>query len=134
MPPFVLRLAYISEFFLVLIAVFIGWSQIGGQGHLDLMPWYDKFILSISFSLVVVLGTVSSVRHESARNGKTIACLVGALLIVAGMAAITYYYHVHEDDDPDDADSGSHASLVCPRLFDAVNVQPVYRTPGSFLA
>jgi 4-hydroxybenzoate polyprenyltransferase len=131
MPPDVLRLAYIAEFFLVLIAVLIGWSQIGGQGHLDLMPWYDKFILSVSLSLVVVMGTVAAVRQERGWNGKSITCLIGSLLIVAGMAAITYYYHVHEEDEDDDADTATHALLVRPAL-----VPPVlaHRPPGSFRA
>jgi cytochrome bd-type quinol oxidase subunit 2 len=112
MPPFVLRLAYIAEFFLVLIAVLLGWSQIGGQNHLDLMPWYDKLVLSVSLSLVVVLATVAAVQHENAWNNKTVICFIASLVIVAGMAAVTYYYHVHEEDEDDDADSGSHAVLV----------------------
>ncbi len=112
MPPFVLRLAYIAEFFLVLIAVLIGWSQIGGQNHLDVMPWYDKLILSVSLSLVVVLASISAVRQEKAWNSKSITCFIAALVIALGMAAITYYYHVHEEDEDDDADGGTHAMLV----------------------
>jgi peptidoglycan/LPS O-acetylase OafA/YrhL len=112
MPPFVLRLAYIAEFFLVLIAVLLGWSQIGGQGHLDLMPWYDKLVLSFSLALVVVLGTVAAVRQERAWNAKSVTCLIAALLIAAGMAAITYYYHLHEEDDDDDDNRGVHALVV----------------------
>jgi hypothetical protein len=112
MPPFLLRLAYISEFFVVLIAVLLGWSQIGGQTHLDLMPWYDKLVLSFSLSLVVVLGTIAAVRQEKAWNSKSITCLIAALLIACAMAAVTYYYHLHEDDDDDDADSGTHAVLL----------------------
>lgn len=121
MPPFVLRLAYIAEFFLVLIAVWISWSQIGGQNHLDLMPWYDKLVLSVSLSLVVVLATVAAVRQENAWNNKSITCFIAALVIVAGMAAVTYYYHVHEEDEDDDADNGTHAMLVyrSPRSFEA---------------
>jgi hypothetical protein len=118
MPPFLLRLAYISEFFVVLIAVLMGWSQIGGQGHLDLMPWYAKLVLSVSLSLVVVLGTVAAVRQENAWNFKSVTCLIAALLIACGMAAVTYYYHLHEDDEDDDADGGTHALLY-------------HRPPGS---
>ena len=121
MPPFLLRLAYISEFFVVLIAVLMGWSQIGGQSHLDLMPWYDKLVLSVSLSLVVVLGTVAAVRQDKAWNFKSVTCLIAALLIACGMAAVTYYYHVHEDDDDDDAGSGSHAWL-CHRPSGSLSV------------
>ncbi|HEV2200560.1 MAG TPA: hypothetical protein VGR73_12125 [Bryobacteraceae bacterium] len=111
MPPYLLRLAFISEFFVVLIAVLSGWSEIGGQSHLDLMPWYDKLVLSVSLSLVVVLGTVAAVYHEKAWNFKSVTCLIAALLIACAMAAVTYYYHLHEDDCDEDAGTGSQAVL-----------------------
>lgn len=111
MPPYLLRLAYVSEFFLAQIAVLLGWSQIGGQSHLDIMPWYDILVLSVSLSLVAVMGTVAAVRHERAWNFKSIMCLIAALLIATAMAAVTYYYHLHEDDDNDDAKTGSQAML-----------------------
>ncbi len=111
MPPYLLRLAYVSEFFLALIAVLTGWSQIGGQTHLDIMPWYDILVLSVSLSLVAVMGTVAAVKHDKAWNFKSITCLIAAVLIAAAMAAVTYYYHLHEDDDNDDAKTGSQAAL-----------------------
>ena len=111
MPPYLLRLAYVSEFFLALIAVLTGWSQIGGQSHLDIMPWYDILVLSVSLSLVAVMGTVAAVRHDKAWNSKSITCLIAALLIATAMAAVTYYYHLHEDDGNDDANTGTHAAL-----------------------
>lgn len=118
MPPFLLRLAYVFEFFVALIAILLGWSEVGGQSHLDLMPWYDILVLSVSLALVVVFGTMAAVRHEKAWNSKTISCLLAGLLIVGGMAAVTYYYHMHEDDDDDDGEGGSHALLY-------------HRPPGS---
>jgi 4-hydroxybenzoate polyprenyltransferase len=120
MPPYLLRLAYVSEFFLALIAVLTGWSQIGGQSHLDIMPWYDILVLSVSLSLVAVMGTVAAVRHEKAWNFKSITCLIAALLIATGMAAVTYYYHLHEDDDNDDAKTGSQAMLYHRAVGEAV--------------
>lgn len=111
MPPYLLRLAYVCEFFLALIAVLTAWSEIGGQGHLDIMPWYDILVLSVSLSLVAVMGTAAAVRQEKALNSKTVTCLVAALLIAGAMGAVTYYYHLHEDDDNDDSNSGSHAVL-----------------------
>ncbi len=111
MPPYLLRLAYVSEFFLALIAVLTGWSEIGGQGHLDIMPWYDILVLSVSLSLVAVLGTAAAVKHEKAFNSKTVTCLIAALLIAGAMGAVTYYYHLHEDDDNGESSSGSQAML-----------------------
>jgi hypothetical protein len=138
MPPYVLRLAYISEFFVVLIAVLEGWSEIGGQSHLDQMPWYDILVLSVSLALVVVFGTVAAVRHEKAWNFRSIVCLIAGLLIVGGMASVTYYYHLHEDDDDDDPVGGSHALLYDPSpqpsaapLLGPSLGRPFQRPPGS---
>lgn len=108
MPPVLLRLAYVSEFLLALIAALMLWSQVGGQGHLDLMPWYDKLSLSVALALVTVLGTMSAVAHERAWNARTVAFLLMALLIAGAMAALTYYYHVHEDED----DEGGNANIA----------------------
>ena len=41
----ILRLAYITQFLVALIAIFVFWAQVGGQGHLDLLPWYVKLAL-----------------------------------------------------------------------------------------
>jgi hypothetical protein len=110
MPPVLLRLAYVSEFLLALIAALMLWSQVGGQGHLDLMPWYDKLGLSVALALVTVLGTMSAVAHERAWNARTLAFLLMALLIAGAMAAVTYYYHVHEDDE--DGDGNANVASV----------------------
>jgi hypothetical protein len=99
MPPNILRLALTIEFLVALVAIFETWSMAGGQSHLDLMPWYARLGFTLGLSLVIVMGTMSAMAHESAWNAKTIACLLLALMIAAGMGATTYYYHVHENDD-----------------------------------
>jgi hypothetical protein len=96
-----LRIAYVCEFLLALLAISVVWSQVGGQDHLDLMPWYDKFALIFALALVTVVGTVAAVSRERAWNGISIACLAMALLILCAMGAVTYYYHLHEDQDQD---------------------------------
>jgi fatty acid desaturase len=112
MPPYPLRLAFMAEFLLALLAILELWSQVGGQGHLDLMPWYTKFFLAVGLAVVTVAGTVSATAHERAWNAKTLACLVLALLLAGGMAAATYYYHVHEnDDDQQDEDSVTNSRV-----------------------
>ena len=35
-----IRLAYAAQFLMALVTVFVLWSEVGGQSHLDLMPWY----------------------------------------------------------------------------------------------
>jgi len=115
MPPYLSRLAYMSEFLLALLTILELWSQVGGQGHLDLMPWYTKFFFTVGLALVTVAGTVSAVAHERAWNAKTLACLVLALMLAGGMASVTYYYHLHENDDPDSTDQGvSRSTLIVP--------------------
>jgi heme/copper-type cytochrome/quinol oxidase subunit 4 len=99
MPPNILRLAFTIEFLIALVAIFETWSMVGGQGHLDLMPWYAKLGFVLGLSLTIVMATMSAMAHEGAWNAKTVACLVLALLIIAGMGATTYYYHLHENDD-----------------------------------
>jgi heme/copper-type cytochrome/quinol oxidase subunit 4 len=112
MPPSFRRLAYVCEFLLALIAITVLWGQVGGQDHLDLMPWYDKFVLIVSLALVTVLGTVASVSHQRAWNRTTVVCLVVALAIACAMGAVTYYYHLHEDDEDQDSTDGSVAVMV----------------------
>jgi hypothetical protein len=111
MPPSLSRLAYICEFLLALLAITVVWGQVGGQGHLDLMPWYDKFVLIFALALATVLGTVAAVSHERAWNGTSVACLVIAILIACAMGAMTYYYHVHEEDEESDAGGGVALSM-----------------------
>ena len=43
--PHWLRLGLAVEFLVALIAVTVTWEEIGGQGHLDLMPWYLKLAM-----------------------------------------------------------------------------------------
>lgn len=111
MPPSLSRLAYVCEFLLALLAISVMWSQVGGQGHLDLMPWYDKLALIVALALVTVGGTIAAASHPRAWNGRVIACLTIALLLMSAMGAVTYYYHLHEDDENGDEQSGGVAVL-----------------------
>jgi hypothetical protein len=117
MPPYFLRLAYMSEFLLALFSIQELWSQVGGQGHLDLMPWYVKLGFVVGLSLATVAGTAAAVGHERAWNAKTVACLLIAMILAGGMGAVTYYYHVHENDDVDNSDDGpvATARVMLPR-------------------
>ena len=102
MPNYFLRLVYVAEFLLAVIAVLSLWSQVGGQDHLDLMPWYLKLALTAGMALIVVMGTVAAMSHPDAWNAKTIAFLILGILIACAMGAVTYYYHLHEDDEDND--------------------------------
>ena len=110
----IVRLAYVAEFLLAVLAVFELWSQVGGQNHLDLMPWYTKLGLGLGLALTTVAGTAAAVGHPDAWNAKTIACLILGLLLAVGMAAATYYYHLHESDDESDGPSDPGVALMAP--------------------
>jgi hypothetical protein len=107
-----LRIAYVCEFLLALLAITVVWGQVGGQDHLDLMPWYDKLVPTFALALVTVLGTVSAVSRQRAWNGTTIACLAISILIACIMGAVTYYYHVHEDEEPATDNTAGVAKIV----------------------
>src|ERR1017187_4038728 len=62
-PMSILRLAYATQFLIALMAVFVLWSQVGGQSHLDLMPWHLKLALGAGAAFAVV-------RSEERRVGK----------------------------------------------------------------
>jgi hypothetical protein len=95
------------EFLVALVAIFETWSLVGGQGHLDLMPWHAKLGFALGLALVTVMGTASAMAHERAWNAKTVTCLALAAILATGMGLTTYYYHLHENDDqaPGDDDS-----------------------------
>ena len=110
----ILRLAYTTQFLIALIAVFLVWSQVGGQGHLDIMPWYLKLSLGTGLAYAIVKATMSAVSGGAAWNSGTLKWLGIALAFMILCALTTYYYHLYgESDENDEQDSGS-ISLVIP--------------------
>ena len=102
----ILRLAYSTQFLIALIAIFVLWAQVGGQGHLDLMPWYLKLGLGAGAAFAAVKATAAAVAQDHAWNGSTLKWfgIMLALLLGCGLAA--YYYHVYgESDEEDEQDS-----------------------------
>jgi hypothetical protein len=93
---------YVGEFLIAVMAVLSLWSQVGGQGHLDLMPWYLKLGLTSALALVTVMGTAAALSHPDAWNAKTIAFVILGLLLACAMGVTSYYYHIHENDDEKD--------------------------------
>jgi hypothetical protein len=98
----ILRLAYTTQFLIALIAVFVLWSQVGGQSHLDLMPWYVKLALGAGAAFAGVKATAAAVSHEHAWNGRTLRWLgiMAALLVGCGLAS--YYCHLYLETDEED--------------------------------
>ena len=94
-----LRIAYAIQFVVTWMAVLTIWSQVGGQGHLDLMPWYSKLLLPAALSLAAVKATAAAVRRDRIWNARTSRWLAAALALIATMGLLTYYEHLHEDAD-----------------------------------
>jgi len=107
----ILRLAYTTLFLIALLAIFELWSQVGGQSHLDLMPWYLKLALGAGTAFATAKLTAAAVAHERLWSGQTLrwAGILLALLIGCGLSS--YYYHLTEEqqDQQDDTISSTAA-------------------------
>jgi cation transport ATPase len=95
----ILRLAYTTLFLIALLAVFELWSQVGGQSHLDLMPWYLKLVLGAGAAFSVVKAAAAAVSGERSWNRQTLrwAAIMLAFLIGCGLAS--YYAHLYLEEE-----------------------------------
>jgi len=112
-----LRLAYATQFLIAVIAVYVLWSQVGGQSHLDLMPWYLKLGLGGGAALAVVKATSAAVSQENAWNGRTLKWFGILLVLLVGCGLASYYCHLYLEDNGDDQpDSTTSVGRVIPGL------------------
>lgn len=107
-----LRLAYTIEFFIAILVVLTLWSEVGGQGHLDLIPWYVKLICVLGTAWCSVRFTAGMAEETVAWNRRSIGWLAGVVLFAIVMGGITYYYHLHEDSDDDSDDTTSTVRIM----------------------
>ena len=106
-----LRLAYVCEFLLALVAIFTAWSEIGGQGALDLMFWGWKLGLGVGLALAIVALTAALVKEDAILSLRAARWLAAVLALVAGMGTVTYYYSLQEDNG--DSDEPGTISMWC---------------------
>jgi mannose-6-phosphate isomerase-like protein (cupin superfamily) len=108
----ILRLAYTTLFLIALLAVFESWSQVGGQSHLDLMPWYLKLVLGAGAAFSVVKAAVAAVAGERAWNRQTLrwAGILLAFLIGCGLAS--YYAHLYLEEEEQEEQNVSRSGRV----------------------
>jgi hypothetical protein len=97
-PMPILRLAYATQFLIALMAIFVLWSQVGGQGHLDLVPWPLKLGLGLAAAYGVVRATAASVAGERAWNGQAVRWLGLTLAVLAACGYASYYAHMNLED------------------------------------
>jgi hypothetical protein len=115
-----MRLAYTTLFLIALLALFELWSQVGGQTHLDLMPWYLKLFLGTGAAFSVVKAAAAAVAGERTWNRQTLrwAGILLLLLVCCGMAS--YYVHLYgEKDEDEDQTEQSFQSIVPRPIFPA---------------
>src|SRR5262245_43079425 len=98
----ILRLAYATQFLIALLAIFVLWSEVGGQTHLDLMPWYLKLGLGAGAAFAVVKATAASVSGTAAWNGATLKWFGILLALLLGCGLASYYMHVYAESDEED--------------------------------
>lgn len=111
-----LRLAYTIQFLIALLAVFTVWGEVGGQGHLDLIPWYLKLALGVSAAFATVRATAAAVEGEGAWNGRTLRWTGILILLLVGCGLATYYVHLYvEDTDEEQADESPVTMLARPK-------------------
>jgi hypothetical protein len=105
----VLRLLYAIEFLIALIATYTVWSQVGGQGHLDIMAWYWKLLLGAAIAFAAVKATAAAAQGERAWNARTLKWISIILALGLACGALTYYYHMTEppSDEEDQQDSAT---------------------------
>jgi len=109
-----LRLAYSTQFLIALIAVFELWSQVGGQSHLDLMPWYLKLGLGAGAAFATVKATAAAVSQERSWSGPTLKWLGIVLALLVGCGMASYYYHVYGESDESDQPDSQTSCLARP--------------------
>jgi len=102
-----LRLAYVFEFWIALLVIFTLWSQVGGQGHLDLIAWYIKLSCALALAWSALRMTSCMVENARAWNRATVRWFVAVVAIATLIAGITYWYHLHEIADEPDTDENS---------------------------
>jgi len=114
-----LRLAYSTLYLIALIAIFLTWSQAGGQSHLDLLPWWVKLTLGLAMAFTMVRAAAAAVAGEKPWNGQTLKWL--GLTVVLGVACgmATYYAHTYlEDTEEPDSESEPAISRLIGRIDD----------------
>jgi len=115
LPPMpILRLAYTTQFLIALIAIFFLWSEIGGQSHLDLMPWYLKILLGGGAAFAAVRATRAAVNQPSAWSGPVLRWLGLLLLLLTACGVASYYYHMCCESDEDDQGPSTVSRLIVP--------------------
>ena len=130
MTPHYLRIIFVSQFLVAVVAVFTAWSEIGGQAVLDAMPWGWKFGLGIGLPVAIVLYTAALFSGNSIWSTRSARWLALMIVLVLAMGVVTYYYalqvNTNETDEQENSTSGLQTEAARPKLASAKGgFQPV---------
>jgi hypothetical protein len=119
-----LRLAYVTQFLIAVIAVFVLWSQVGGQSHLDLLPWHVKLGLACAAAYCIVRSTAAAVGGARGWNAQSVAWLGLALAALVACGLASYYAHLYleESDQEDQQQDAPVSRLVRPNRPHPLNL------------
>jgi len=107
-----IRLVYVCEYLLALIAIFTAWSEIGGQAALDLMPWGWKFGLGAALAAAIVAYSAAIVAENSLWTLRSARWLTTICILLLVIGVVAYYYVL--EDETIDTDDSSTALLYLP--------------------
>jgi len=111
------RLVYVCEYLLALVAVFTAWSEIGGQAALDVMPWFWKFGLGAALAAAIVAYTAAIASQDSLWTLRSARWLTAIIIMLLAIGVVTYYYMLQEDTvEPEDAGTVSLSLPGAPML------------------
>ena len=120
-----LRLVYVCEFLLALVAIFTSWSEVGGQAALDAMFWPWKLGLGIALAAAIVALTAAFMADDAILTLRTARWLAVIIVLLAAIGTITYYYSLQEDNGDSD-DSGTISQLQdSPIRLETAKVPPI---------
>jgi len=112
MNPKSIRLVYVCEYLLALIAIFTAWSEIGGEEVLELMPWGWKFGLGAGLAAAIVAYSASIFAEDSLWTLRSARWLTTICILLLAIGVVTYYYVL--EDETVDTDDSSAAFLYLP--------------------
>ena len=112
MTPKSIRLVYVCEYLLALVAIFTAWSEVGGQTALDVMPWGWKLGLGAALAAAIVAYSAAVASEDSLWTMRSARWLTAICVLLLAIGIVTYYY-VLEDETVDTDDSGT-VSLFLP--------------------
>lgn len=120
MTPKLLRLVYVFEFLIALVAIFTAWSEIGGQAALDLMNWGWKLGLSVALAGATVAYTCAVVSEDAIWTMRSARWLTAIVVVSAVIGVVTYYYALQVDTGESD-ETGTISSAYLPMNWLANN-------------